>query len=196
MNSASLSLLMFKLSRAREYSIDDVRRCLHAHPGSLSSKKRRYIYKQARLRELAKNPLRTLRRYKDEMYVCLIYGNKETHYIEEMKHLKISAKNHYTKGNFNYLYAILKLLAGDHVEGINRLHLHNWRNNTYDADKLWRQVKRSLRDIPIIKRRSYGINMMLIMPPRSCRLKELEKRCTKCLYYKEMEKFIQLINRG
>ncbi|KAL0716923.1 hypothetical protein Bca4012_066245 [Brassica carinata] len=61
------------------------------------------------------------------------------------------------------------------------------------SEKLWKQVRRSLHEVPIINRRSYGINMMLIMPPRACRLHELDKRCSKCFYYKEMEKFLQLV---
>ncbi|KAF8098212.1 hypothetical protein N665_0271s0029 [Sinapis alba] len=198
---------MIKLCRGSEYSIDDVRKCLHASPGSLSSKESRYIYKHARLRKLIKSHIRTLRRYKEEMYVCLKNGNKEAHYIEGikqffalhdrrkgMRHLKLSAKDHYAKGN--YLYGIHKLLVGDHAEGMNHLDIHTWRNNTYNADKIWRQVKQTLCDVPIIEKRSYGINMMLIMPPRSCNLTELDKRCTTCFYYKQMEKFMQLIYSG
>ncbi|KAF8083393.1 hypothetical protein N665_0776s0018 [Sinapis alba] len=167
----------------------------------------RYIYKHARLKKLAKSPLCTLRRYKKEMYICLKNGNKEAHYIEGikqffalhdrrkgMRHLKLSAKDHYAKDN--YLYGILKLLVGDHAEGMNHLDIHTWRNNTYNADKIWRQVKRTLRDVPIIEKRFYGINMMLIMPSKSCILTELDKRCTSCFYYKEMEKFMQLIHSG
>lgn len=32
--------------------------------------------------------------------------------------------------------------------------------------------------------------------PRACELKELGKRCTKCFYYKEIEKFLELVYRG
>ncbi|KAG2277317.1 hypothetical protein Bca52824_059872 [Brassica carinata] len=73
---------------------------------------------------------------------------------------------------------------------MNLIDVHKWRNNTYVIDKLWRQVKRLLHEVPIIKRRSYGINMILIMLPRACELNDLEKGCTKCFYYKEMEKFL------
>ncbi|XP_018459961.1 uncharacterized protein LOC108830889 isoform X3 [Raphanus sativus] len=59
-----------------------------------------------------------------------------------------------------------------------------------------KQVKRTLHEVPIIKRRTYGTNMILIMPPRSCNLKDRKKRCTKCFYYKEMEKFLELVYRG
>ncbi|CAN7015088.1 unnamed protein product, partial [Brassica oleracea var. botrytis] len=51
----------------------------------MTSKECRSICKHARLRELSKYPLRTLRSYKAEMEICL-------------KHLKIFATNHYEKG--------------------------------------------------------------------------------------------------
>ncbi|KAJ4893786.1 hypothetical protein Rs2_20580 [Raphanus sativus] len=199
--------LMMKLSHAREFSLADVRRCLYDQTGRITMKECRYIFRHARLKTLAKNPLRTLRGYNDELEMCLRYGNKEAHYIEGvkqffalhdrprgMRHLKFSAEKQYKKGN--YLYAILKMLAGDHVVGMNLLDLHKWRNNTYSVDKVWKQVKRTLHEVPIIKRRTYGTNMILIMPPRSCNLKDIKKRCTKCFYYKEMEKFLELVYRG
>ncbi|KAG2264352.1 hypothetical protein Bca52824_071431 [Brassica carinata] len=101
-----------------------------------------------------------------------------------MRHLKITATKNYKRGK--YLYAILKLLAGDHVEGMNLLDVHKWRSNTYVVDKLWNQVKRYF----------YGMNMILIMPPRACELNKLENRCNKCFYYKEMARFMELVYRG
>lgn len=108
-----LTPLMSKLSHAREYPIADVRRCLRAHPDEITDKECRNIFKHTLLRGLAKNPLQTLRGYKDEMKFCLKYGNREAHYIEGikhffalhdrpkgMRHLKISATKHYKKGFF------------------------------------------------------------------------------------------------
>ncbi|KAL0774558.1 hypothetical protein Bca101_039710 [Brassica carinata] len=122
------------------------------------------------------------------MNFCLRYGNREAHYIEGakhlfslrdrtkgMRHLKISATKNYKR--CKYLYAILKLLAGDHVEGMNLLDVHKWRSNTYVVDNLWNQVKRSLHEVPIIKNSFYGTDMILIMPPRACELNKLEYRC-------------------
>lgn len=83
-----------------------------------------------------------------------------------------------------------------HDEGTKILDIFEWTNNTAAVDKLWLQLKRSLREVPIVKRKSYGTSMMFLMPPRVCELKELQKRCTKCFYYKEMEKFLQLVYRG
>ncbi|CAN6977249.1 unnamed protein product, partial [Brassica rapa subsp. trilocularis] len=173
----------------------------------VTDKECRNVFRHARLRGLANHPLRTLRSYADEMKVCLSYGNREAHYIEGvkhlfalhdrtkgMRHLKLSAKRNYKKGK--YLYALLKLLAGDHDEGMNLLDVHKWRSNTYVVDKLWKQVKRSLHEVPIIKNNFYGMNMILIMPPRACELDKLDNRCSKCFYYKEMAKFMELVHRG
>ncbi|CAG7865486.1 unnamed protein product, partial [Brassica rapa] len=99
-----------------------------------------------------------------------------------MRHIKLSATKNYKKG--------------DHVEGMNLLDVHKWRSNTYVVDKLWKQVKRSLHEVPIIKNSFYGTNMILIMPPRACELNKLEDRCSKCFYYKEMAKFMELVHRG
>ncbi|CAF2274853.1 unnamed protein product, partial [Brassica rapa] len=67
-----------------------------------------------------------------------------------------------------------------------------WRSNTYVVDKLWKQVKRPLHEVPmwLIKNSFYGTNMILIMPPKACELNKLENRCSKCFYYKEMAKFM------
>ncbi|CAN6832495.1 unnamed protein product [Brassica oleracea] len=75
------------------------------------------------------------------------------------------------------------------------LDIFEWSNNTAAVDKLWLQLKRSLREVLIVKRKSYGTSMMFLMPSRACELKELQKRCTKRFYYKEMEKFWQLVYR-
>ncbi|CAN6843057.1 unnamed protein product [Brassica oleracea] len=40
----------------------------------------------------------------------------------------------------------------------------------------------------------YGTNMILIMPPRACELNKLENRCSKCFYYKEMARFMELVH--
>ncbi|CAN6977081.1 unnamed protein product, partial [Brassica rapa subsp. trilocularis] len=98
-----------------------------------------------------------------------------------MRHIKLSATKNYKKG--------------DHVEGMNLLDVHKWRSNTYVVDKLWKQVKRSLHEVPFIKNSFYGTNMILIMPPRVCELNKLEDRCSKCFYYKEMAKFMELVHR-
>ncbi|KAF3592133.1 hypothetical protein DY000_02025249 [Brassica cretica] len=151
-----------------------------------------------------------IRGYRQEVQKHLqtcAYDNREAHYIEGakhlfalhdrtkgMRHLKISATKNYKRGK--YMYAIRKLLAGDHVEGMNLLDVHKWRSNTYVVDKLWNQVKRSLHEVPIIKNNFYGTNMILIMPPRACKLNKLENRCSKCFYYKEMVMFMELVHCG
>ncbi|KAL0735759.1 hypothetical protein Bca4012_011969 [Brassica carinata] len=96
------------LRRAEEYSISDVRRCLRAQPDQITARECREICKNARLRYLTQNPLRTLQSYKTELQIYLDYGNPETHYIEGikhyfgfynarrgLKHLKISATNNF-----------------------------------------------------------------------------------------------------
>ncbi|CAG7862365.1 unnamed protein product [Brassica rapa] len=82
-------------------------------------------------------------------------------------------------------------LKSSSSDGTKILDIFEWTNNTAAVDKLWLQLKRSLREVPIVKRKSNGTSMMFLMPPRACELKELQKRCTKCFYYKEMEKFSQ-----
>ncbi|CAF2335144.1 unnamed protein product [Brassica napus] len=82
-------------------------------------------------------------------------------------------------------------LKSSSSDGTKILDIFEWTNNTAAVDKLWLQLKRSLREVPIVKRKSNGMSMMFLMPPRACELKELQKRCTKCFYYKEMEKFSQ-----
>ncbi|KAG2314773.1 hypothetical protein Bca4012_065580 [Brassica carinata] len=172
------SPLMSKLIRAKEYSIVDVRQCLYDHSYDITDKECRNVFRHARLRNLSRNRMRNLRGYKYEMEFCLKYGNREAHYIEGikqyfslhdrprgMKHLKIAATRNYKKGS--YFYALLKLHAGDHDEGMKLLDRHKWRNNTFAVDNQWKQVKRSLHEVPIIARRSYGVNMMLIIPPRA-----------------------------
>ncbi|KAH0906079.1 hypothetical protein HID58_037906 [Brassica napus] len=153
--------LLSRLSRAREYTIADVRRCIRSQPYEVTDKECRNIFRHARLRGLANHPLRTLPSYTDEMKSCLGYGNR------------------------------------DHVEGMNLLDVHKWRSNTYVVDKLWKQVKRLLHEVPmwLIKNSFYGTNMILIMPPRACELNKLENRCSKCFYYKEMAKFMELVHR-
>ncbi|WZZ24430.1 LOW QUALITY PROTEIN: hypothetical protein YC2023_007831 [Brassica napus] len=78
---------------------------------------------------------------------------------------------------------------GDHVEGMRLMDIHNWKNNVSGGDK------RSLLEVPIIKK-EYGTNLMLILPPKSCKLKELNNRCTVGFYYKQIEKFMQLVSSG
>ncbi|CAF1709345.1 unnamed protein product [Brassica napus] len=39
---------------------------------------------------------------------------------------------------------------------MNLLDVHKWRSNTYVVDKLWKQVKRSLHEVPFIKNSFYG----------------------------------------
>ncbi|KAH0929451.1 hypothetical protein HID58_015178 [Brassica napus] len=79
--------LLSRLSRAREYTIADVRRCIRSQPYEVTDKECRNIFRHARLRGLANHPLRTLPSYTDEMKSCLRYGNREAHYIGGVKHL-------------------------------------------------------------------------------------------------------------
>ncbi|KAG2274496.1 hypothetical protein Bca52824_057051 [Brassica carinata] len=90
-----------------------------------------------------------------------------------------------TSGGSNAEEHLLKSSSSDGTKILD----FEWSNNTAAVDKLWLQLKRSLREVLIVKRKSYGTNMMFLMPPRACELKELQKRCTKRFYYKEMEKF-------
>lgn len=136
--STRLTPYIMSLKRAKEYSISDVRRCLNAQPGQITPTECRRICKHARLRELTKNPLRTLQSYKKEMQICLRYGNREAHYVEGMKqyfalrhtrigmrHFKISARKHFDQGN--YLLGLLKLVSGDHNEGMKILDIFAWK---------------------------------------------------------------------
>ncbi|CAN7017802.1 unnamed protein product, partial [Brassica oleracea var. botrytis] len=93
-----------------------------------------------------------------------------------------------TSGGSNAEEHLLKSSSSD---GTKILDIFEWSNNTAAVDKLWLQLKRSLREVLIVKRKSYGTSMMFLMPSRACELKELQKRCTKRFYYKEMEKFSQ-----
>ncbi|KAG2293780.1 hypothetical protein Bca52824_040449 [Brassica carinata] len=126
------------------------------------------------------------------MEACLKAGNAEAHFIEEvkqyfaldqpkkgLKHLKFSAKNNHDLGT--YFYANLLMITGEHEEGMTFMDLFNWRTNI------------TLRDVPIVKRPSYGTNMILIMPPRICMLKGKEDRCNVCYYYKQMQMFLDMI---
>lgn len=135
---------MVQLRNAGEYFLADVRGCLYAYPGEVTEKEYRSICKHAHLRELSTNLLCTLHSYKGEMEIWLKYGNREAHYIEGIKHffalhnprkglrpLKIYAINHYEKGN--YLFAFLKLLAGDHYE---RIKLPNLQEKGIEASSL------------------------------------------------------------
>ena len=205
--STRLTPYIMSLKRAKEYSISDVRRCLNAQPGQITPTECRRICKHARLRELTKNPLRTLQSYKKEMQICLRHGNREAHYVEGMKqyfalrhtrigmrHFKISARKHFDQGN--YLLGLLKLVSGDHNEGMKILDIFAWKKKTRTVDRLWMQLKQSLREIQIIKLKSYGTNQILLMPSQTCNPSELNKRCTKCFHYKEIEKFLQLVYRG
>ncbi|KAH0869012.1 hypothetical protein HID58_076034 [Brassica napus] len=64
----------------------------------------------------------------------------------------------------------------------------------FDKETTAGEIMRSLLEVPIIK--EYGTNLMLILPPRSCKLKELNNRCTVGFYYKQIEKFMQLVSSG
>lgn len=193
--------------RAGEFSLSDVRRCIYAQPGDIPIKECRVICRNARLRYLTRNPLRTLQSYKAEMEICLDYGNPEAHYVEGIKHyfglrdarkglrhLQIAATNNYDQGN--YLLGLIKLVTGEHDEGMEILDTFQWQHNTHAVDKFWRRLQRSLRDVPIVRRRSYGINRDRLLPPRTCILQDLANRCTTCFYYKEVEKFMQMVHRG
>ncbi|KAH0899473.1 hypothetical protein HID58_007802 [Brassica napus] len=100
------------------------------------------------------------------------------------------------KSTYLQLLLCFHQLKSSSSDGTKILDIFEWTNNTAAVDKLWLQLKRSLREVPIVKRKSNGMSMMFLMPPRACELKELQKRCTKCFYYKEMEKFLQLVYRG
>ncbi|CAH8384206.1 unnamed protein product [Eruca vesicaria subsp. sativa] len=73
-----------KLKRAGEFTIADVRMCLSA-TSNWEKKEKKYVFKNARLRELTKNPYGTIRRYQEIMKNCLKHNNGDAHYVEGIK---------------------------------------------------------------------------------------------------------------
>ncbi|WZY88014.1 hypothetical protein YC2023_044749 [Brassica napus] len=117
---------MVQLRNAGEYFLADVRGCLYAYPGEVTEKEYRSICKHAHLRELSTNLLCTLHSYKGIKHFFALHNPRKG-----LRPLKIYAINHYEKGN--YLFAFLKLLAGDHDE---RIKLPNLQEKGIEASSL------------------------------------------------------------
>ncbi|KAL0677400.1 hypothetical protein Bca4012_005381 [Brassica carinata] len=121
------------------------------------------------------------------MEVCFNHGNGEAHYIggikqyfalnkpqQGLKHLKLSATNKYAKGDF--LCAILLMCKGEQEKDMKYIDLHKWQTNNSE---------RTRADKTIMRRKSYSNNMILMILLRSCKLNDLESRCSDCFYFKQ-----------
>ncbi|CAH2064690.1 unnamed protein product [Thlaspi arvense] len=191
------------ISRAAESGRLNVRHCMEASMGLAKATEDKRVHKKLNLRPLAFNPLATLHQYEKLMEKCLENGNAEAHYIEGIKeyfyynnittglhHLQATAEGSYDNGI--YLYGIIMLCRGQTEEGKNYLDLLGWQKCKRRADRCWRNIQRSLHVIPVIKWEIYRTSLRNIKPSRRCKLNDMDTRCNKCYYYKQMKKFMTL----
>lgn len=191
------------LSKVAHHSCSDIRVCMQVSPRLTEAVHDYRVYKSLNLRMLAMNPLDTIDNYQPLMEICLRNGNPEAHYIEGIKeyfynhnttngllHLQQSADGSYKEGI--YLYGIVMLCRGNIEEGKSYIDKLGWKENKKTADRCWRKVQISLRDIFVVKKRRYRQSLRNNKPPRRCHRNDMDNRCKKCFYYKQMRKFMNL----
>ncbi|ESQ33197.1 hypothetical protein EUTSA_v10005441mg, partial [Eutrema salsugineum] len=188
------------LSRVAQSSRRDVQQCMTVSSELAEAANDTRVYNKLNLKPLAMNPLTTLNKYKALMVKCLDSGNGEAHYIEGIKeyfyynndaglhHLRLSAANSYEDGI--YLYGLIMFCRGEIEEGKKYLDMLQWQKSKIRADHCWRNNKISLRGIHVIKKALYRNTMRNNKPPRRCNLNDMDTRCKKCYYYKQMKKFM------
>ncbi|XP_019094558.1 PREDICTED: F-box protein At2g35280-like [Camelina sativa] len=192
------------ISRVAKSGRNHVRHCFQvSHELAIACKDER-VSKELNLKQLAMNPLATVHNYQRLMEKCLQNGNAEAHYIEGVKqyfyhnntpsglhHLQASAEGLYEKGI--YLYGILMLCRGETDTGKQYLDKLQWVKSTTRSDRCWTNIKLSLQGIHIIMQPSYFQSIRDIKPNKICTLNDMDTRCKKCYYYKQMRKFVNRI---
>ncbi|KAF8096419.1 hypothetical protein N665_0309s0045 [Sinapis alba] len=192
------------LSRVASSSREDIRNCLTVSRTISEAVQDDRVFKNLSLRQQAMNPLSTYGRYHQLMERCLRSENPAAHFIEGIKHffvqdsttmglfhLKKSSEGSYDNGT--YLYGLLLLCTGNRQEGRMSLRSLGWEVNKRRADRCWRATRLSLRNIIIIPKNEYTANLTMNRPPQNCHLDDLDTRCRRCYYYKQMRKFIAFI---
>ncbi|XP_006395910.2 F-box protein At2g35280 [Eutrema salsugineum] len=162
------------------------------------------VYKTLYLRPLALHPLTTTHRYEDLMERCLTSGNAEAHYIkgivqyfhnnnhtEGLQNLKLAAEGGYADAV--YLYGIIMLCRGESEEGRAYLDKLDWQESKFKADRCWRNIKRSLHGMRIIRLPIYVATITDMRESIMCDIDDMENRCNHCYYFKQMLKFVFVI---
>lgn len=194
-------LLRDIITRVARFSRRDVRQVMQSSPELAKHAPHKEVYKCLNLKPIAKNPSWAINNYKQLMERCLASGNIEAHYIKGiqayfqenntitgLEHLKISADGLYDDAI--YLYGILMLCRGQTIEGISYLDKLEWEKDKSRGDRCWRHIKRSLQGMTFIRKRCYITSLRNNKPNRRCNLNDMDTRCNKCYYYKQMRKFV------
>ncbi|KAL1202768.1 F-box protein [Cardamine amara subsp. amara] len=191
------------ISQVATSSRRDVRHFMQSSPELAKSAPDKQVYKRLNLKPFAKNPLWALNNYTQLMERCLESGNMEAHYIKGiqqyfqhnntnigLEHLKKSADGLYADSI--YLYGIIMTCRGQLEEGRTYLDKLEWKKNTARGDRCWRHIKRSLRGMTFLRKRRYLTTIRNNKPTRLCNLNDMDTRCHKCYYYKQMLKFVNV----
>ncbi|ESQ50126.1 hypothetical protein EUTSA_v10002164mg [Eutrema salsugineum] len=186
-------LLREIFSRVASSSRTDVRNIMQSSPELAQHAKDNQVVKRLNLGAFASRPLWALNNFQALMERCLesileyFQHNNPTLGLE---HLKTSADSSYKNGI--YLYGILMLCRGEMDEGKAYLDKLQWKENKKTADQCWRSIQTSLQGIPVIKKSRYRNTLRNNKPPPECHLNDMDNRCNKCYYYKQMRKFVSI----
>lgn len=74
------------------------------------------------------------------------------------------------------------MCKGEQEKDMKYIDLYKWQTNNPERTSAG---DKSNDAVPIMRRKSYSTNIILMIPPRSCKLNDLESRCTECLYFKQ-----------
>ncbi|KAL1218362.1 F-box protein [Cardamine amara subsp. amara] len=191
------------ISRVARFSRTTVRNVMAVAPKLAKGAQNDKVYKNMNLKPLAVSPLQAVNKYHQLMERCLKSGNEESHYIKGIQEyfhqnntttgldvLKASAQGTYENGI--YLYGITMLCRGNFDEGKTYLDKLGWRKNKSKADQCWRNNKRALHGIRVLRKRRY-FRSLRANKPVGCDKNKLDTQCNNCYYYKQMVKFVFII---
>lgn len=149
-------------------------------------------------------PLSTVDNFTELMGMCLKENNPEAHYVEGLKeyfhfhntskglsHLRRAADGY--NDNATYMYGLLMMCRGSIDEGKQYVDALGWKDDKTRVDRCWRRIKRSLRGFDIVMKKRYVRNMLLLKPSKRCHINDMDNRCKRCFYYKQVMKFIDFI---
>ncbi|CAH2070117.1 unnamed protein product [Thlaspi arvense] len=192
------------LARVGSSSRRQLRHVMEASKALAKAANDKGVYKALNLRPLVFHPLATRYRYKDLMEKTLTNGNIEAHYIKGileyfhknntitgLQHLKLAARGSYSEGM--HLYGIILLSRGEMEEGKAYLDQLGWQHSKTRGDRCWRNIKKSLHGVRVLRLPAYRETIRVMKPTIMCNLNDLENRCHHCYYYKQIVKFVFVI---
>ncbi|CAA7059784.1 unnamed protein product [Microthlaspi erraticum] len=195
-------LLRDIISRVARSDRTDVRNVMVTSTELSIHAKDREVRKSINLSAFTRFP-RWAENFEKLMEKCADGGNVEAHYVKGIReyflqnnvavglnHLKKAADGGYDDGI--YLYVILMLCNGETVEGKTYLDKLEWTRNMARGDKCWRNVRRSLEAILVIRKNKYVTMLKASRPRKECKVNDMDTRCEKCYYYKQMKMFVNI----